>query len=570
MNVKKCLIALCLSMFLATVAGCAGKEKEEAPVETAEVVATDVAAADASVSATPATLPVRFQAPNYLTPAQQVNDDMESESEEYEIKVGATIRSTGGPQPLWDILKRLANLKNMSVSWASDVNLSALVDVDIAAEDNFFAAIDNLLRQVDYFHVVENKTIIVKYKSTKVYQIALPQIKGNYTTTVGGNYLTDRDAATGTEGTVKITSDENSFDVWENIKLNLDTILEVWSVRRETETGDEGIDDEDSAASNQTENTDKIDTGDDRSKLTQKTVDAKAYYTVDKSIGLISVTAPKPLLEKVDLYITNLKKELYRQVVIEAKIIEVFLQDNSKIGLDWSGVLKDFDISGTTFFGTAGSGGDGQVYPWIPAVGEADSITTFVSKITLSPVNFSVMLNALNEQGDATVLSNPKLTVLNGQPALISVGTDITYIKEVSSETNSETRTVTYTAETDSVVEGVALGVVPSIIDDDSIMLHLTPITTDLVEDPIEYRQIGGEALEIGLPRVRVRDMSTMVRVNNGEMLIIGGLIDSVEAKEGKFAPVVGNIPLFKYLFGYEEKKMEKRELVILLTPKII
>ena len=74
----------------------------------------------------------------------------------------------------------------------------------------------------------------------------------------------------------------------------------------------------------------------------------------------------------------------------------------------------------------------------------------------------------------------------------------------------------------------------------------------------------------MGLPRVNIRQMSTMVEVEDGEMLIIGGLIDSVEGKTGSFAPIVGSIPVIKYLFGVEEKRMEKRELVILLAPKII
>jgi general secretion pathway protein D/MSHA biogenesis protein MshL len=74
----------------------------------------------------------------------------------------------------------------------------------------------------------------------------------------------------------------------------------------------------------------------------------------------------------------------------------------------------------------------------------------------------------------------------------------------------------------------------------------------------------------IGLPEVNVREMSTMVKVKNGEMLIIGGLIDSAEGNHGKFAPIVGDIPVLKYLFGYEEKRNEKRELVILLTPRVL
>lgn len=573
-----------LLLVLAAISACGAKQCPS-DKENKEITA----ATTATVAAQPAELPVRYQSLGYLASREDSDADLGEEAEEYQIKVGATIRSTGGPKPLWDVLKRLVGMKGMTVSWASDVNQNALVDVDISASDNFFDAIDNLLRQVDYFHEVKGKTIIVQYKETKVYQIGIPHMKGGYTSSVGGNYLAKRDGSTNsTEGTVKIISDKNEFDIWDNIKLNLETILEVWSARRELETlGADSVSGEAADASRTYEGS-VAQTGDavtatDKAEVsgTDKTSDttkrsSQAYYTIDKSVGLISVTAPRPLLAKVDQYVTNLKKELYRQVSIEAKIIEVYLQDNSKIGLDWSAVLKNFTISGTTFFGTAGfgddaTGRDGQVYPWIETKGDLESPTRFISKVALTPVSFNIMLNALNEQGDTHVLANPKLTVLNGQPALISVGRDVAYIKEVTKDvTSGDNATITYTVETDSVVAGVALGVMATIIDDKKIILHLTPVTTDLVGGSIPYKTFGNEGLEVGLPQISMREMSTMVEVGNGEMLIIGGLIDSVESTAGSFAPIVGSIPIIRYLFGVEEKIKQKRELVILLSPRVI
>ena len=524
----------------------------------------------------PVQLPVRFQSPGYYATDESGADVLGQETEEFEIKVGANISSTRGPQPLWDILKRVANLKGMSVSWASDVDQNVLVDVDINADDNFFEAIDNMLRQVDYFHEVKDNTIIVKFRETKRFQISIPFMKGTYDSNVGGNFLTDRDAATGTEGTVKVISTGNQFDVWQNITTNLDIIMREWRTQQTEQQ--QVIQSEATATTEGTEETVQ--------QATRRVSLGSSYYTIDKSIGLITVTAPRPLLEKIQYYLDNLKEELYRQVVIEAKIIEVFLQDNSRIGIDWSLVLKNFDITGVAEFGLHGISDigqmTGQVWPYVEgstydidtdqhSIISSNPLSTgaFVSRLRLDDANFTVMLNALNEQGDATVLANPKLTVLNGQPALLSVGKDIAYIKEVSSDVNNETGTVTYTAETDSVVEGIAFGIMASIVDEDSVVLHLTPITTDLVNNQIEYREFGA-GLSVGLPQVQIREMSTMVQVDNGEMLIIGGLIDSVEGKTGEFAPVLGDIPFIRYLFGVEEKRMEKRELVILLTPKII
>jgi general secretion pathway protein D/MSHA biogenesis protein MshL len=264
---------------------------------------------------------------------------------------------------------------------------------------------------------------------------------------------------------------------------------------------------------------------------------------------------------------------LYQQVNIEAKIIEVYLQDNSKLGLNWDDLLGgEKSLSSTISFGNAG-----QVYPYnSPRPDISVYNNTFISRVTIDSLNFDVFLNALNKQGDTHVLANPKITVLNGQPALISVGKDIAYIKTVTREKDDESGDVTYTAETGNVVQGIALGVMASVLDTNRVVLHLTPITTDLEgltstgDIPMTTIGQGDTAMSLGLPKIKVREMSTMVEVQNGEMLIIGGLIDSLEGNTGSFAPVVGDIPVLKYLFGYEEKTIQKRELVILLTPRII
>ena len=420
---------------------------------------------------------------------------------------------------------------------------------NINADDNYFEAIDNLLRQVDYFHVLADKTIVVKYKETRQFHIKIPSIKGSYTSSVGGNFLAQSQSTTGSEGTVKITSSDNQFDFWSSLDANLSTLVNAWStVTVQEATG---------AAAQDTG-------GDTTAQATRRVASGQPYYIIDKSVGLITVTAPRPLLEKVEEYISTLSEELYRQVIIEAKIIEVFLTDNSKIGIDWSQVLKDFNVQALL-----GLGAGGQVYPWIEALPGQSSPTQFVSSVNMSADWLTAMINALEEQGETRVLSNPKITVLNGQPALLSVGKDISYISEIKSEYNPDTGLVSYTATTDSIVEGIALGVVASITSDKSAILHLTPITTDIIGDSVVYEEFGS-GLKVGVPEIGVREMSTMVQVKNGEVLIIGGLIDSIDDNSSKMAPVLGKIPLLRYLFGVEEKKINKRELVILLTPRIV
>lgn len=344
MKLANCSLPLVLSLAILVISGCANKDKTTtAPIEEATPPPQKEMAA-VPEQQEPAQLPVRFQNMGYITADQQADEELEDSTDEYQLKVGATIRSTAGPQPLWDIISRLASLKGMSVSWASDVNRDLMVDVNISPEDNFSDALDNLLRQLDYFHEIKANTIHVGYKESRIFHLALPYMKGNYNSTVGGDFLPQGDVGntTNTQGTAQITSSENEFDIWKNIRFNLDLILQQeYATVTQSET-----------APVTTEQTGSVDEGEDDTSVarsTQRRSPEDPYYFIDQAAGLITITASKSMLEKFEVYFKRLKKELYRQVVIEAKIVEVYLQDNSKIGLDWSNVLKDFEISGTTF-----------------------------------------------------------------------------------------------------------------------------------------------------------------------------------------------------------------------------
>jgi len=387
---------------------------------------------------------------------------------------------------------------------------------------------------------------------------------------------------------------ENTFDIWENIQANMDKIIFLWNtvtVGPETISLTEGSETE-VAASQGSGGRRGMGTGVGARgregetisrQATRQVSQAGAAYFIDKPVGIITVTAPRPLLDELQRYFDSLTEEIYKQISIEAKIIEVQLSDNSYIGINWDQVLKNFEVSGTVFFGGDGTNGadEGQVWPYVFSNdrkfddgtnhGNVYDPTRFISKLTLGAADFSVFLNALEQQGDTNIISSPRLSVLNGQPALLTAGRNVTYIEKIESDVDSGSVNSirTYTVETARILSGIGLALTATILNDEEIIMNLVPVTSELVE-PIEYRQVGLEGGEVGLPIVNVREMSTTVRVKDGEMLVIGGLISEVTDNQGSFAPVVGKIPLVRYLFGYEEKVHEKRELVILLKPKII
>ncbi len=568
-----------LALTLALLSSCGGKQDQADDVQLATPAKEMVA--DASP-----TLPKQFQRPAYMI-GEELQVDPESVVEdEITLRVGATIRSTAGPQPLWDILKRLAAMKGMNVSWESDVNQNVLVDVDINSNDDFYKAVDNLLRQVDYFHEMQENTIVVKFKETKKYQIGMPFTKHLFETGTGGNVLGGNDAADNIEGTLKLDSKENEYDFWKSLDENLNKILQVWKTDEITEVA-ESDDDSESDSDEELTDDEKEKSSDQLvSKSTRRRSGNENIYIIDKSIGMITVTAPRPLQEKVQDYLESLKKHIYRQINIEAKIIEVELTEESSIGINWSEVLKNFSLTGMVEFGRAFTG---QIWPYIyskddrnvrkyydtdydgkdDAYSKTYDPTRFISKVRMNPKGWTVFLNALEEQGQTRVLSSPKISLLNGQGALITVGRNVTYIESVEAEYDKKNNTTRYKVKTDDILSGVAMAITATIAEDDEIIMDLVPVTTELTE-PIFYKDFGLAGATVGLPIVNIREMSTIVKVKDGEMLVIGGLITEDNDEEGEFLPVLGKIPVVRYLFGYEKKNKVKRELIVLLKPVLL
>jgi general secretion pathway protein D/MSHA biogenesis protein MshL len=187
--------------------------------------------------------------------------------------------------------------------------------------------------------------------------------------------------------------------------------------------------------------------------------------------------------------------------------------------------------------------------------------------IELQSTDFSVILDAMKEQGHVEVLANPRISVLNGQPAMISVGTDTKYVSSISVTVDDKSNR-TYSASTDSVVSGLGLAVVATVLNNDEVVLNLTPVTSELLE--MDSAEIGNDGGFVGLPIVRLRELSSTIRVKSGNMLVVGGLIDSNNTyNEGKVVGL-GDVPGISKLFGRSGNVVNKKEMVILLRPVIL
>jgi len=170
-------------------------------------------------------------------------------------------------------------------------------------------------------------------------------------------------------------------------------------------------------------------------------------------------------------------------------------------------------------------------------------------------------------------VSNPSIRVKHGKPALISVGTSFTYQKrvqttrEVTTGTDREIRDV----EVSTVFDGLILGVIPFIGKNQRISLLINPINSSVDRDSLIPKSVGGTSgSEISLPEVRVKEISTSIDLEDGDVVVLGGLIDDIQSKEDQGIPILSSIPIIGYLFKNELKNVESRELVIIISVKLV
>ena len=291
---------------------------------------------------------------------------------------------------------------------------------------------------------------------------------------------------------------------------------------------------------------------------------------VDKMSGTVWVRDMPKVIKRIELFINTVKGMAQKQVLIEAKILEVNLKKEFGTGIDWAlfpqfvGLTKK-EAGKFVWSGTGGGSIQTDEKPFLrQPLGSIIGPSTLIFGISES-LKFDVLLNFLSTFGKVETVSSPRVTALNNQKALIRVGTDrpyfITYGAFVPTAIG---QAATLETVAQSVVHiGVMLDVTPQISDDGTISLGIIPALTSF-EGEAESRQ--GDKV----PIVSVRQASTLVRVKDGGTVIIGGFMRDEKKELIRKVPLLGDIPIVGFLFRNTFQNLEKTELVILLTPYIM
>ena len=287
--------------------------------------------------------------------------------------------------------------------------------------------------------------------------------------------------------------------------------------------------------------------------------------------GMVVVRAPARELAAVGDFLKRAQLSLDRQVILEAKIIEVNLSDGFQSGINWS---KLGTINGNTFnLGIAGAplvGGRTPQIPTLPSVPTALNPLGGVIAGTYTSDNFDGAIELLKTQGAVQVLSSPRVSTVNNQKAVIKVGQDEFFVTAISANTTSNNNgsgnelapEITLTP----FFSGIALDVTPQISDNGEISLHVHPSVSKVVDQEKEITAFD-KRFNLPLALSTTRESDTIVRAKNGQVVVIGGLMQNNSDDKEAGAPGLSDIPLLGYLFKQKRNSTTKSELVILLRP---
>ncbi len=295
--------------------------------------------------------------------------------------------------------------------------------------------------------------------------------------------------------------------------------------------------------------------------------------TVNAQAGVIIVRAYPGELHRVARYVNSLQSSLNRQVILEAKILEIQLDDTFQSGIDWS-------ILGNPALAIVNSTGDTTA-----GIGQAGNVAFENTDLkALSGIfawringNFQLLLQLLQSQGNVQVLSSPHISTVNNQKAVIKVGQDEFFVTGVSTS-NTIIGSNTLPSQDVSLTpffSGITLDVTPEISGDDSVILHVHPSVSRVTE---QTKVIGLGATASGAPNnltlplafSTIRESDNIVRARNGQIIVIGGLMQNRMAETVVGTPWLSKIPFIGILFRRTSQISIKSELVILLRPMVV
>jgi len=518
------LKSITLAFAVLLVTGCTGNETKP----------PEIPSGDLDFKPSPrksADLDVQSRMPKFALPASVADVKLYS------------FRATG--QPVQIALSQLATAYKLNIVVDQDVEGVVTVDLkDLPLEKVLEAVLDPLGLAWQW----QDGLLRVSRSETQTFHIDyLRLIRSGYGTSSSSTSLSGGGGGGGSTGNSSSSIAQNdTINFWNEIEEQLESILErndadYVGTERPMET------------TVQTDRETNITT-----TLTQPLRETAGSLVIDRLSGTIQVSTSRARMRNVEEFLQRVKDGIRRQVYIEAKVVEVQLQDDRSLGIDWNqldfGSLK---VSTDVIVNNPAGG----FTPLPPTLGG-----TYIRAFD-GPLDFiDAAVQALEEQGNVKVVSQPRVRTLNNQSAIVKVGTERTFFTTTTTITqvagSAPLQTTTNTPTT--ITEGLVLTVTPQISGTGDITMDVSPVLT---------RISGTDTSPDGLsnaPILEITQSSTLVRMFDGETIVVGGLIQRADSSTDRSVPLLGSIPGLGKLFSADYDRNVSRELVIFITPHII
>lgn len=305
---------------------------------------------------------------------------------------------------------------------------------------------------------------------------------------------------------------------------------------------------------------------------------------VNPQSGIVLVRAMPPEIRNVEKFLRIMQVSVERQVILEAKIIEVQLNDQSQSGVNWS-VFGNSGRNRVTI-GNVNSdtalerGGNGAVVSKSLGVNAGSLLANVAAAgvggplfaIAVQAANFSSLISFLDTQGDVHVLSSPRIATINNQKAVLKVGTDEFFVTGVSTSTIASTGATTTVPEVtlNPFFSGISLDVTPQIDEHNNITLHIHPTVSDVTTVTKQINIGTGQSISLPLASSKVSETDSIVRAKDGQVVAIGGLMKQSTVGDRSKVPGLGDTKGVGAAFRQNGQTTVKSELVILLKPTVV
>lgn len=284
-------------------------------------------------------------------------------------------------------------------------------------------------------------------------------------------------------------------------------------------------------------------------------------YSINKQAGIVSVYANQRLHKQIEGYLSALRKSMTAQVLIEAKVLEVSLNDQFSSGINWNLVrgIGDFQLTSSAL-----------TNPGLLTATSAPPV-----QFGFAGSDLSAFVSALSRFGTVHALASPRLSVLNNQSAVLSVARNQVYFEikaTVTPATDTSRAQVTYDTNAKTVPEGVIINVMPSIdLQDRMVSMQVRPTITkivDWVNDPAIGLNGGSGTSKI--PVVNVQETDSVLNMKDKQMMVMGGLLQDSSSVTQEGVPIAAEVPLFGNLFKNHQDVVSKKELVVFIKATIL